>query len=146
MHHSPHRLPTDLSPNRNHHLSIMAHLLNSTARITSTKGRTILFEKRGDDEYAMIFEKSNKVVPGLEYWVCSCRPMDPVTGKRCGGRATKQPGKNHLSPNLSSPHSHPPEKDDRLVISPIVHPSEGNRCDSRFVGSITKPRGWREVI
>ena len=34
----------------------------------------------------MRYEKSSKVELGLEFWVCATKPLNPATGKRCGGR------------------------------------------------------------
>ena len=69
----------------------------------------------------MRYEKSSKVEHGLEFWVCAKKPVDPATGKRCGGRASKQPESDILMPNLSSPHWHRSDSYDRLIIATLLN-------------------------
>jgi len=98
----------------------MAHLVTTNARVQSIRGKELKYEKRGEEEFAMRYEKTSKVEPGLEFWACATKPVNPATGKRCGGRASKQPGSDSLTPNLSSPHWHRSDPDDRLVTASTI--------------------------
>jgi hypothetical protein len=85
------------------------------ASFRSKRGKDIKYEERSERIYPMRLDKPSSVVPGLSFWKCATQPIDPASGKHCGGRARKNTGSEDLQPDLMRDHWHPPPEDDKLV-------------------------------